>query len=356
MNASALPPELVAEDVGRLLSILTMRRQHHSLGEAQFVDKYIRPLNPTVYYEGSTADDYAEMAYRVDVGEGKIMFSSHVDTVHRIDPERVKQEVLFDSGMLVAYKTDKECLGADDGVGVWIMLNMIEAGVPGVYMFHRGEECGGIGSKFVTDNFPDEFKGLTAAIAFDRRGDCSVITHQARGRCCSDEFATALAKLLNDNGCGKLEPDDGGVYTDTAEYTDLIGECTNVSCGYMNEHGGSEDLDVEYAIRLKNACIKGFMTDPGLPQTRKPGEIDPRDDWGMWGGYYSGSSASKATTKQRRDDIADLGAYDVFEMTLAEIRAMVLKADTDSLARLICNLSFEAVDAYAESTSSNPQW
>lgn len=342
-----MPPDLVAENVDRLLSILTMRRGHHSLGEAQFVDKYIRPMDPTVYYASidDATGELEDMAYRVDVGDGKILFSCHVDTVHRKDPERVKQEVLFDPGMLVAYKQDDECLGADDGVGVWIMLNMIEAGVPGVYMFHRGEECGGIGSKFVTDNFPDDFKGLTAAIAFDRKSDCSVITHQSLGRCCSDEFATALAKLLNDNGCGKLEPDDGGVYTDTAEYTDLIGECTNVSCGYMNEHRGAEDLDVEYAIRLKNACVAAFKTDPGLPQTRKPGEVDPADSWGNWSGY---GSWSRSYTPKKPQASAGTSVYELDAMTTAELRAMVLKMSADELVELIRDTAMTAVTALEE--------
>ena len=34
--------------------------------------------------------------------------------------------------------------------------------------------------------------------------------------------------------------DTGGSFTDTANYTDIIPECTNLSCGYYNAHTQSE--------------------------------------------------------------------------------------------------------------------
>jgi len=40
--------------------------------------------------------------------------------------------------------------------------------------------------------------------------------------------------------------DDGGVYTDSAEFVDIIEECTNLSVGYFSEHTTSEKQDIDF--------------------------------------------------------------------------------------------------------------
>ena len=61
-------------------------------------------------------------------------------------------------------------LGADDKLGCYIMCRMIEKKVPGLYVFHVGEECGGIGSSHLADKRKDLFKDIDYCIAFDRKG------------------------------------------------------------------------------------------------------------------------------------------------------------------------------------------
>jgi hypothetical protein len=48
------------------------------------------------------------------------------------------------------------------------------------------------------------------------------------------------------------KPDNTGVYTDSAEFVDLISECTNISVGYYNEHTETEKQDIEH---LKKLCL-----------------------------------------------------------------------------------------------------
>jgi hypothetical protein len=184
-----------------------------------------------------------------------IMFTSHVDTVHA-PLAATRQQVILRNGYFC--KNDNQPLGADDAAGNWLMLNMIHHGVPGIYAFFRGEERGGIGSTFCAKDMPHMFKGIECAIAFDRKNVKSIITHQHGGRGCSDEFGRSLARVLNRASGDKFQYglDSTGVYTDTAEFFDLIPNCTNVSVGYYNEHTKNEKLDKRHIEDMRDALLK----------------------------------------------------------------------------------------------------
>jgi len=168
---------------------------------------------------------------------------------------------------------------------------MIEAGVPAYYVFFRGEERGGIGSKWLAEEMPALFASIDRAVAFDRADYYDVITHQSGGRCCSDEFAQALCDALG-TGEDWFLPCDGGVYTDTAEFTDLVPECTNVSVGYKHQHGDREEQDIEFLQRL--AALAVAVDWDALPTKRDP-KVYERDDWRSAIGKYSGTQYSLAS-------------------------------------------------------------
>jgi len=88
------------------------------------------------------------------------------------------------------------------------------------------------------------------------------------GRCCSDEFGTALCKAYNKQGLN-LSLDNGGIYTDSASFMDIIPECTNLSVGYLNEHTGKEQQNMTF---LKKLCETSINVDwKSLPVARKVG-------------------------------------------------------------------------------------
>ena len=127
---------------------------------------------------------------------------------------------------------------------------------------------------------------MDRAIAFDRRGTDSVISYQGFSRCCSDTFGDALARELNDNGDNFFySVDPTGVYTDTAEFTDLISECTNISVGYDNEHTTKECLDVTHYHALAKAVLA--INWDALPTERDPMVEDvmytSKGKWADWG-------------------------------------------------------------------------
>jgi hypothetical protein len=229
-------------DLKVLLEMFTYRRPHGGSTVDEFVRDFILPYKPLICHDSSN--------YIIDIGENfKTVFSSHVDTVHKDDG---KQKIVYDSINELVFKEDGHPLGADDATGVWLMLQMIDNKVPGRYIFHVGEECGGIGSGNLATYAAHHLDNISHAVAFDRRGTTDVITHQGWSRCCSDSFASELAHQLKLN----YRPDDGGVFTDTANYTGLVNECTNLSVGYENEHTGSETQDIRHLMQLRDALLR----------------------------------------------------------------------------------------------------
>ena len=243
------------EDFPRLIRILSACRPYGSEAEQRLVTDILAPYAPALLGPMENAC--------IQVGEGsRTLFSCHTDTVHRSPGA---QRVAFDrvAGLLFTPKGD--CLGADDGAGMWLMLSMIDAGIPGTYLFHRGEERGCIGAQWMAAHKAELLSRFDRAVAFDRHGTTSVITHQLGSRCCSDYFAQALADALRMGHTG----DSTGIYTDTAQYMNLIPEVTNVSCGYEGEHTGTETLDVRYLVQLREALKK--VDWEALPVVRQPG-------------------------------------------------------------------------------------
>jgi hypothetical protein len=186
--------------------------------------------------------------YFYKIGESRTAFTSHLDTACK---DQVNIVHKFDGNII---KTDgKSILGADDKAGVTILLYMIEKNVPGLYCFFFGEEVGCIGSGLASSD--PMFKDYNRMISFDRRGTNSIITFQSSKRCCSEVFAKSLAKDFNQYGLN-MSPDNTGVYTDSAEFTGVIPECTNISVGYYSEHTRSENQDILHLERLCKAACK----------------------------------------------------------------------------------------------------
>ena len=222
----------------------------------------------------------------------RTLFVAHVDTVHRKSGKnRIKKTRTH-------WHADGDVLGADDGAGCAMLMHLIHSGIAAYFIFTVGEEKGGIGATWLAKNNPDLLRQFDRAIAFDRRGIDSVITHQGWGRCCSDQFGQSLCDALGsfDQNLMHLN-DDTGVYTDTAEFVDLIPECTNISIGYSNEHTVNESLNILYFEMLAGAAAN--VDWDSLPVARDPLKPD-FDDWQRYRGSYSTGSYYPAS-----DDLTD---------------------------------------------------
>ena len=276
---SAIEPTPVP--ITALYDILSYQRFADTHGEKAMIAKYLYSLP-------DAREDKAGNIW-VWVGENPTtMFSSHTDTVEKKTAEGRKKVTV---GNGYAYIRDGGVLGADCGTGIWIMLNLIAAKVPGVYVFHREEECGGHGSLHAAKHHADLLEGVKRCIAFDRKSTNHIITYQSGGRCCSDEFADALAAALNDGTGFTFAGNDGGTFTDSANYTHLIPECTNLSVGYYDQHTKDECQDLTFVSALVNKLIA--IDWESLPAVRDPAVVEEDEfDYRKWYGAYTGHHAS----------------------------------------------------------------
>ena len=110
-----------------------------------------------------------------------------------------------------------------------------------------------------------------------------------------------MANQLNSTGLGlSYTKDDGGVYTDSAEFIDIIPECTNLSVGYYKEHTHTESQDIEHLERLANACIR--VDWENLPTVRNPKITEYKTTNYSINNYsYSGGCGSKKKNKKNKN-------------------------------------------------------
>ena len=257
-------------NVKRLLHMLSYKRPAGSAAEAAFVQQYVA-------VRGARPDAYGNQWFVVPEKDGsasKMLWSSHTDTVHK---EEGKQTVRYYAAQ--AWTEGSNCLGADCAVGVWLMTEMIGAGVPGTYIFHIEEEIGGNGSAWIAERMADTLKKHDFAVAFDRKGTNEIITEQWKGPTASDAFAESLAAAL---AGFDYKPSPLGSFTDTANYAGLIPECTNIGVGYHGQHTKDEWLDVDHAVRLRDALVTADLS--GLVVARDPTEVPA---WKKWGRRWS---------------------------------------------------------------------
>lgn len=225
-------------------TFLSLVTETYPYGTEDEVTKYLPELN---------TDKFGNY-YKI-IGDSDTMFTSHLDTASR-DKESISLISMEKNGQELIMSDGTTILGADDKAGVTVMLYMMAHNVPGIYYFFLGEERGGIGSGKVADAFHtfSFLKGIKKVISFDRRNYYSVITEQAGSECCSDAFGESLCKELNKSGM-KLGLDPTGVFTDSANFIDVVPECTNISVGYFNEHTHDELQNITYLTKLAEACV-----------------------------------------------------------------------------------------------------
>jgi hypothetical protein len=313
-----------------MMEMLAYKRPDGSKHQTKFCNRYLRPV--------MTGPDLFGNYIKIIGDKPNVAFMAHHDTVHR---ETGKQKVISEGGF---YKVDpagdSNCLGADCTTGVYIILKMIEAGIPGVYVVHGAEEIGCIGAQGMVASNPEWIKHVDFAISFDRKGYSSIITHQLSERTCSDEFATSLANILDMD----YQPDDGGVYTDSNEYRKVIAECTNVSVGYFSQHSKGEMQDINFLNLLVDQILKADWS--SLVVKRDPSVVDIKEWSGSnWYNQAWGKSSSKSYysgPKSVNSRIIDPEYKDMEDMV------DTIKQNPREVARLLKEYGFDAYDLMDE--------
>lgn len=264
--------------------------------------------------------------YYYKIGDSKTIFASHLDTacqdqvdvIHTFDVENKN----------VVIKTDgKSILGADDKAGVTILLWMMKHNIPGTYYFFYGEEVGCLGST-AASGLTEEFSLYDRMISFDRRSTNSVITHQSSRRTCSDTFAQSIANEFNKNGLF-YHKDDTGIYTDSAEFVNVISECTNISVGYYNEHTTSEKQDITHLSKLADVVL--LIDWDNLPTERDKSKSEYKSySYSSYSSGYSGRSYSGPSNRSKRTYADEHDPYDMDHMSICDNHVNVLDCAYDN--------------------------
>ena len=290
-----------------LLDMLAMTRPHLSKGEEEYIRAFIEPWTDYTDAFGNLHKTVFEIGKNRKKIEPNILFSSHTDTVHRKDGGQVLN--LYKNKVVTSEST---CLGADDTVGNFLMISMIEKGIPGKYIFHRGEERGGLGSSYIAKETPEVLDPIDFAIAFDRKDINDVVQYQNGERCCSKEFASQVAKIL-----GMTGGDPHGTFTDTANYVDVVAECSNVSVAYWDQHSKHERCDLKEIASIEERILcadwKSLVAYEFTPEY----EFDQYAYYGRYGNI-NGSMSPPVVERDHNDkklwDLHDLCVTDPYEV------------------------------------------
>ena len=226
--------------------------------------------------------------YWKKIGDNDIMFCGHLDTYCK-EYKRVWHIIEGD----IITSDGTTTLGGDDKAGITIMIKMMEAGIPGLYYFFRGEEgvtspTGTWGSKQALKGRKEFFNNIKKCIAFDRKGTTSIISEQMYSQCCSDEFVKALEGEFKKAGL-EYKDDPTGMWCDSGVFMETIPECTNISVGYKSEHTFFEEQNMAHLEKLVEAAIK--IDWESLPVKRDPSKVTKSIgrygyDWDMgWDAY-----------------------------------------------------------------------
>ena len=302
-------------------------------------------------------DTYGNIVVRIGE-EPKTLFTGHMDCVHNHTPVIIKQYSGSVKGKEVgqvislADECKQRALGADDVVGVRMMLKLIREGVKALYIFTVEEEVGCQGASHAAKWCPDYIKH---AVTFDRRDVGSVITSMSRGTCCHDDYADALIKEL-DMGHHK---DRGGSVTDTERFRDKTLNHTNISAGYYSEHTKHEWLSVTYVMKLLERVSK--VDWDGLPMTERP-------KFASYGGGGYGQNYNRSNFKTVSDKVQDAVDKSVdLEAAFADVMSVIKKnnpapyfsktefiAFIESLQLLYyCDMGNVHAEAYKKSLAAN---
>ena len=317
--AQVITPTTISQELCVFLKhVFSYKRKHNSQTERQWLDAVLLPhLDAYEYWVDDVGNIHIDNRKTTS---SRTLFTAHVDTVHNTEGRQLVESVSVNGVNTLRltpppYGTPAEytsnCLGADDTAGVLMLLHLLKSNVPAYYIFTRGEECGGVGAGHLSNSHKDLLAEFDRAVAFDRRGTSSVITHQMVGRTCSDKFAEALSDALGTDTL-MYAPDDTGSYTDTAEFIDVIPECTNISVGYEREHSANETLNLDHFIDLLNhvATINWDI----LPVERDPALVE-FDTFYDYGGLHT--TYSNFTYKDNYIPMGDITEQEVIDLIKA---------------------------------------
>lgn len=268
-------------------------------------------------------------------GKSRTLFAGHLDTVE----SKEGKNLLYYSKSGLISTNGRDVLGADDGAGCAMMVSLMLAKVPGLYVFTQGEECGSQAAKSAVND--PRLNDIDRCIAFDRKGRFDIVADQAKGILASRAFVTALSDAIGMKHGWAI-----GSYTDSSEFHKTIKEIVNISIGYQANHSVHETLDYPYFCDLRKACLKvDWEALPTVGPEPKKTIHFPAYQGRFWedDDYYSSYDAGVYTRRTTTTEPTAKGPIPLYP------------SPWDTSARLLCrtlgydpNVDIEAFEAIAK--------
>ena len=172
-------------------------------------------------------------------GTDPVLLVAHMDTVHEDPPETI---CYSKDGR---FAMSPQGIGGDDRAGVWIVMDVVRAGIRPHVLFCEDEEIGGIGAR--------EFAGsgiapdVNCILEIDRKGDSDAVFYD----CDNPRFTGFIL------GFGFRE--EQGSFSDISIVAPQAGiAAANLSAGYYFPHTRHEYVDLR-AMRESSAKVRRIV-------------------------------------------------------------------------------------------------
>lgn len=181
--------------------------------------------------------------YLFAIGQEPVCVIAHVDTVFATPPE----DIYYDQVKNVMWSP--QGLGADDRVGIFLILKILESGKRPSIIVTTGEESGGLGASKFIQEYPNNICGAKYLIELDRHGDKDCVFYN----CGNQQFKQYIESYDFETKFG--------TFTDISiicPHWDIAG--VNLSVGYKEEHSYTEHLKIGIMMNTLEK-VKKMITD-----------------------------------------------------------------------------------------------
>lgn len=268
-----------------------------------------------------------------------VVLTAHLDTV-RYTPA---QSVRVAKGRMYGIGGG---LGADDKVGVTLVVSLARKLKNVTFALFEGEEVGGIGASEAEQ--AKLFEGTQIMASLDRRGTTDVIYEQGGYQTASVEFAGKLASALSGNGI-VLSPSNNGIFTDSEVFAHRIPECVNISVGYQGAHTSQDTVDLVYMQRLYVNLLRLNWDEVPNWVRRTPKEKYyskyGKEWWKDYTSYYDTQYDTYYDVYRNTENEADMLAenpwalYEVWENRATDVLIEVIYRNPSAAARVLRHMT-----------------
>lgn len=178
--------------------------------------------------------------------ENTPLLSAHMDTVGGADDIAVLNLMYYSNGIIQGLGN----IGADDKVGIFIILKLLEEYDNLSFAFTVEEETGSVGANSLSNVYGDEISKCLYGIIIDRRGDSDIIG--SKNDYCVREFEEDILSIVSGYKVTMGSISDADVYN---EYI----SCINISCGYYKPHTADEYVIWRDVLKTYHA-VKTIIT------------------------------------------------------------------------------------------------